>query len=536
MTSWVDQVTGEPVATTGTGYSSYLSSSTIVLSKSDPTKAGVAFTAAGQALELWPALTFSAGQSFVVFNDGAFPFLLQEQGGATTIGQAQTGTAYYLTLLDNTTTGGVWDVPRPLGGSGTGTVTSIALTMPSIFTVSGSPIFSGGTIEVTQNAQVANSFLSGPTSGAAAAPAYRAIVPNDMPTFVGDSGSGGIKGAVPAPAAGDAAAGKFLSADGTFDTPGGTGASTSNQYLVLSAAGDLTQQRIFTAGTGLTGVDAGAGAAFTLSVTNPLPAPSGNPLTVPRVNASANAYEAWMATPSTMAQGDLLYASTTSALAALNKTTANAVLRNTGTNNNPKWEPLSAPQITVLTAGSGTYTTPTRALYLMVELVGAGGGGGGASAGTGGNGGTTAFGGTMSGLGGTGGGPNGGTGGLQGNATGGDVNLGGGMGGTGASDNNALQVTAGHGGNSFFGGGGYGGYMSDGAAGRTNTGAGGGGGASSVFGGAGGGAGGYAKKIFANPAASYSYSVGTGGAGGAAGLQNGGAGADGLIIIIAHFQ
>jgi hypothetical protein len=34
--------------------------------------------------------------------------------------------------------------------------------------------------------------------------------------FTGDSGSGGVKGLVPAPAAGDAAAGKFLKADGTW--------------------------------------------------------------------------------------------------------------------------------------------------------------------------------------------------------------------------------------------------------------------------------------------------------------------------------
>jgi hypothetical protein len=37
--------------------------------------------------------------------------------------------------------------------------------------------------------------------------------------FVGDSGSGGTSGLVPAPASGDAAAGKFLKADGTFATP-----------------------------------------------------------------------------------------------------------------------------------------------------------------------------------------------------------------------------------------------------------------------------------------------------------------------------
>lgn len=36
--------------------------------------------------------------------------------------------------------------------------------------------------------------------------------------FVGDSGSGGTKGLVPAPAAGDAAANKFMNADGTFKT------------------------------------------------------------------------------------------------------------------------------------------------------------------------------------------------------------------------------------------------------------------------------------------------------------------------------
>ena len=42
---------------------------------------------------------------------------------------------------------------------------------------------------------------------------------------VGDSGSGGIKGLVPAPGAGDAASGKFLKADGTFAVPSGGGGS-----------------------------------------------------------------------------------------------------------------------------------------------------------------------------------------------------------------------------------------------------------------------------------------------------------------------
>lgn len=41
-----------------------------------------------------------------------------------------------------------------------------------------------------------------------------------MTDMVGDTGSGGADGLVPAPAAGDAAAGKFLKADGTWDVPG----------------------------------------------------------------------------------------------------------------------------------------------------------------------------------------------------------------------------------------------------------------------------------------------------------------------------
>lgn len=43
-----------------------------------------------------------------------------------------------------------------------------------------------------------------------------------LSVMVGDSGSGGTKGLVPAPAAGDAAANKFLRADGTFDVVTGT--------------------------------------------------------------------------------------------------------------------------------------------------------------------------------------------------------------------------------------------------------------------------------------------------------------------------
>jgi len=44
------------------------------------------------------------------------------------------------------------------------------------------------------------------------------------PVMVGDTGTGGVGGNVPAPPAGSAAAGKFLSADGTFAVPPGNAA------------------------------------------------------------------------------------------------------------------------------------------------------------------------------------------------------------------------------------------------------------------------------------------------------------------------
>lgn len=66
---------------------------------------------------------------------------------------------------------------------------------------------------------------------------------------VGDSGSGGTKGLVPAPAAGDAAASKFLKADGTWTAPAGAGTVTS-----VTPGGGLTSTLTATApGSAITG-------------------------------------------------------------------------------------------------------------------------------------------------------------------------------------------------------------------------------------------------------------------------------------------
>jgi hypothetical protein len=71
------------------------------------------------------------------------------------------------------------------GGGGGGTVTSVALALPSIFSVSGSPVTSAGTLTGSLTTQTANTIFSGPTNGAAAAPTFRTLVAADIPDLSG---------------------------------------------------------------------------------------------------------------------------------------------------------------------------------------------------------------------------------------------------------------------------------------------------------------------------------------------------------------
>ncbi len=75
--------------------------------------------------------------------------------------------------------------------AGTGTVTSVALTVPSWLTVSGAPVTTAGTLAVAGVSQVANQFLASP-SGLAGAVAPRAITGADLPA-PGAASLGGIE-------------------------------------------------------------------------------------------------------------------------------------------------------------------------------------------------------------------------------------------------------------------------------------------------------------------------------------------------------
>jgi hypothetical protein len=67
------------------------------------------------------------------------------------------------------------------GGGGSGSVTSVGLSLPAQFSVSGSPVTVSGTLTAAWVVQTANTVLAGPTSGGTAAPTFRALVGADLP-------------------------------------------------------------------------------------------------------------------------------------------------------------------------------------------------------------------------------------------------------------------------------------------------------------------------------------------------------------------
>lgn len=60
-------------------------------------------------------------------------------------------------------------------------VTSVALSAPSIFTVSGSPVTTTGTLTFALANQAVNTVFAGPSSGGSAAPTFRALTAADLP-------------------------------------------------------------------------------------------------------------------------------------------------------------------------------------------------------------------------------------------------------------------------------------------------------------------------------------------------------------------
>jgi len=126
--------------------------------------------------------------------------------------------------------------------TGAGTVTSVGLSLPAMFTVTNSPVISSGTLTATLATQAANAVLVGPINAPNAAPTFRQLEDEDIPNvlsihknkhlttngFVKTTGGDGTLSVDTA---------TYLTTTGTFSTGGTLGGVTVT--LGSDATGDI---------------------------------------------------------------------------------------------------------------------------------------------------------------------------------------------------------------------------------------------------------------------------------------------------------
>lgn len=150
-------------------------------------------------------------------------------------------------VLTSTTGGALtWTTP-----SGSGTVTSIGMTVPSILSVSPSSITTNGTFALSLASQSANTIFAGPTTGAAAAPTFRSLVAADINgvawTTSGNSGTSPWNGST----------GNFLGTTDAQSLSIATTNTTAQDIKFFTGASGANERVRITGTTGRVGVNTG---------------------------------------------------------------------------------------------------------------------------------------------------------------------------------------------------------------------------------------------------------------------------------------
>lgn len=154
------------------------------------------------------------------------------------------GTTAYKFILKDSLGVTQWTVDSVLpatsgGGGGGGGMTSLNGDIVAIGTGSVTATIQAGVVDNSKMADMPDLTLKGNISGSASAPfdLTASEATTLLNAMVGDSGAGGMKGLAPAPLAGDAASGKFLKADGTWQSPPPGGITSLTTDVVASGSG-----------------------------------------------------------------------------------------------------------------------------------------------------------------------------------------------------------------------------------------------------------------------------------------------------------
>jgi hypothetical protein len=252
--------------------------------------------------------------------------------------------------------------------SGGGSVSSVGLTMPADFVVTGSPITTTGTFGITYNTQGQRKVFIGPITGADADPTFRLLLASDLPSTAVSAASYGSASSV---------ATFTVDAQGRLTTAGSTTIAITN--LQVSGLGTMSTQAAsnvaITGGT-IDGTTVGATTAAAGTFTT-LGATTSNLGTVSTGTWNGTAIAAiYGGTGQTVyAVGDLLYASTTTALSKLAAGTSGLPVVSNGASTAPSYQQINLTSavtgaLPVLNGGTGATTIAGAQTNLQVDPAG----------------------------------------------------------------------------------------------------------------------------------------------------------------------